>query len=222
MSTKAQTPASLWDRPVSDQDAALWMHINPGFVQADLQDPDKATAQTVQYMSALVKHSLGDPIIARAWEQAERMFRSFPGGENDAVVAWWYAKYVIRRFVHHQEMLVHWLGLPDELQLLISPEALLRMESPKGDCAVYTTLIQTLLAYRGIEPETVCVAVNPARPDLFTHVYAQARFADGSRLPLDASHGQYAGWQAPPERVAKKKSSTAMGGRSGVRSICRN
>lgn len=198
--------SAIWNGPVSDQTAAAWLRTNSGFMQADLNDSDLATAQTVAYMSALVKHSLGDPIIASAWEKAQ-LFRRFPGGEDDAVCIWWLAKYAIRKFVHHQEMLWHWLGKQDELQLLISPEALLKMESPKGDCAVYTTLIQSLLAYRGIPWRTVCVAVNPIRPDLFTHVYAAAIRADGSMLPLDASHGQYPGWEAPVYRVAKKKSS---------------
>jgi len=196
----------IWTSRLSDDQAAAYLRQNPGFLQADLQDSDKATAQTVKYMAELVKHSLGDPVVGRAWQDAWHRLHAI-AFDDEPQVAWWYAKYLLK-FVHHQELLRDWLFKLDELQLLISPEALLKLQSPKGDCAIYTTLIQALLSYRGIPWETVTVAVSPMAPDLYTHVYPQAILADGSRLPLDASHGKYPGWEAPPERVFKKKCGT--------------
>ena len=159
-------------------------------------------------MASLVKHSLSDPIIGQAWRDAWQRFAAITGGD-EIQCAWWYAKTLLK-FVHHQELLRDWLYTLDDLQLLISPEAVLKMEKPKGDCAVYTTLVQALLAYRGIGYETVTVAVNASVPDLYTHVYAQAVRPDGSRVPLDASHGQYPGWEVPADRILKKKYGTPM------------
>lgn len=197
-----------WMSPVSDTEAAALLREDPNFIQGSLQDSDEATAQTVRFMASLVKHSLSDPIIGQAWRDAWQRFAGITGGD-EVQCAWWYAKSTVK-FVHHQELLRDWLYTLDDLQLLISPEALLKMQSPKGDCAIFTTLIQALLAYQGIQFETVTVAVNPSVPELFTHVYAQAVRPDGARVPLDASHGKYPGWEAPPDRVLKKKYGTAM------------
>ena len=81
------------------------------------------------------------------------------------------------------------------------------MSLSKGDCAIFTTLIQALLLYRGIPYETVCVAVDPRQPAEYTHVYPRAVRADGSRVVLDASHGPWPGWEVPAGRILKKKCS---------------
>ena len=193
----------IWDKPVSADDAAAWLRMNPGFVQSDLLDSDNATAQTVQYMCALVARSLSYPVLAAAWRDAWEHFR-FIAGFDEPTAIWWYARYLIK-FVHHQKLLVDWMGLPNELQLLISPEALLRLREPVGDCAVFTTLIGALLAYRGWTWHVVTVAVNPLHPDLYTHVYPEVVRPDGEVMALDASHGKYPGWRAPDYRILKKK-----------------
>jgi hypothetical protein len=189
--------------PVSDAQAAAYLRAHPGFEQASISDPTEATAQTVRYMARLVKHSCSDPILFNAWQDAWNRFHVL-AGDDPAKVAWWYAKYSVR-FVHHQEMLVDWLGLPDELQLLISPEALLKMREPKGDCAVFTTLICALLSIAEVPWEIKTVAVNPMYPGIFSHVYARAVRKDGRRIALDASHGKFPGWEAPRERVSAAK-----------------
>ena len=203
-----QSSPETWTSRMSDAQAAAYLNsVYDGFEQASLFDSDEATAQTVRYMGRLVRHSLSDPVVANAWRDAWTRFGKLANGD-EAQVAWWYARHLVK-FVHHQRMLVHWMGKPNELQLLISPEALLKMERPAGDCAVFTTLIEALLSYRGIGWETVTVAVNPMRPELYTHVYPQAIRPDGSRIALDASHGKYPGWQAPAARVIKKKCGTS-------------
>ena len=197
---------TIWGSHVSDAEAAAALRQHPNFEQGSLSDSDEATAQTVRFMCDLVKHSLSDPIIGQAFSDAWNRFRQI-SMQDEAACCWWYAKYLIR-FVHHQELLRDWLFSLDDLQLLISPEALLKMEKPKGDCAVFTCLIGAMLSYRGIPWEIVTVAASPAAPDLFTHVYPQAVMSDGGRLPLDASHGKYPGWEVP--RVFKKKLGTRM------------
>ena len=94
------------------------------------------------------------------------------------------------------------MGDGNELQLLIAPEALLHMERPKGDCAVFTTLVCALLDCLAIPWEIVTVAVDPRQPGIYSHVYARAVLEDGRRLPLDASHGAYPGWEVPRSRAS--------------------
>jgi hypothetical protein len=206
----AMMAADIWDsgRRISDEDAAAFLRLRPGFVQASLSDPEERASQIVAYMTELIHGCQGDPLLEFAWRLAWDRFHVF-AGDVAAIVPWWFAKYWIRKFVHHQDMLIDWLGLPNELQLLISPDALLRLQDPKGDCAVYTTLICALLELRGIPWEIVTVAVNPMYPAEFSHVYPQAALESGERIPLDASHGKFPGWQAPAFRVLKKKCGTA-------------
>jgi hypothetical protein len=206
-----------WNSQVSDQEAAMLLREDPNFVQASLDDPDLQVAQIVSLMTQVVKHAGGDPIIAAAWKDAWDKFKGVTFGD-EAACCWWYARYVIK-FVHHQELLRDWLFSLDDTQLLISPDALLRMRDPKGDCAIFTTLIQAMLAYRGIRYETVTVAVNPFMPEYFSHVYPQAVREDGTRIALDASHGKYPGWEAPASRVLKKKCGTPMAMKSQAREI---
>jgi len=187
----------------SDTDAARALQSDPGFVQGS-SDPFTATAQTVRYMCELVMDSLGDGIVQRATFDARRFGRGGLaqfGGVPSPSDIWWWVKHAVK-FVHHQKLLVEWLGAPDELQLLIRPDALLRMRKPKGDCAVFTTLVCAMLECAGYEWEIVTVAVDPRQPDIFSHVYARAILENGSRLVLDASHGLYPGWEVPRERIS--------------------
>lgn len=195
-----------WSAPVSDSEAAALLRADPNFIQGDMVDSDEATAQTVRFMAQLVKHSQSDPIIQQAWKDAWSRFNGIAFGD-EAVCCWWYAKYLVK-FVHHQELLRDWMFSLDDLQLLISPEALLKMKFPKGDCAIFTTLIQAMLRLRGIGYETVTVAVNPMAPELYGHVYPYAIRPDGTRIALDASHGKYPGWEVPAARIIKKKCGT--------------
>ncbi|HQT26627.1 MAG TPA: hypothetical protein PLK99_08545, partial [Burkholderiales bacterium] len=157
---------------MTDAQAIAWLEADPGEVQASLTDPFEATHQTVQYMSRLIHASARQPIVQQATKDACRLFRGGPlyapaVGLGDKLPAgpvcesiWWYAKHAIQ-FVHHQKLLVNWLNRGDELQLLISPDVLLRMEHPKGDCAVYAALCCAMLECAGIKWELVTVAADP-------------------------------------------------------------
>jgi hypothetical protein len=97
------------------------------------------------------------------------------------------------------------LGESGHLQGLISPEVLVRMENPEGDCAIFSECIAAFLRVFGLPYEFVTVAVNPSEPEIFSHVYLYAVLPDGSRLPLDASHGTYPGWQVPSSDVFRRQ-----------------
>ena len=183
----------------SDQQAAAALQSNPGFLQGS-SDPDVATAQTVQYMCQLVKDSLDDGIVQAAMLDSRR----FSGGQVTARGIWMWCKLAVK-FVHHSKLLNEWLDAGDELQLLIRPDALLRMRKPKGDCAVFTTLVCAMLDCAGVPWEIVTAAVDPRSPDIYSHVYPRAVLPSGARLPLDASHGKYAGWEVPAERMYRKQ-----------------
>jgi hypothetical protein len=193
---------------VSDGMAAAFLRSHPNVEQTSLTDPYQATAQTVRYMGRLVQHSLSDPVVFQSTDEALRVL-AIAGSPSAAI--WHWVKRSIK-FVHHQELLRKWLGKGDSLQLLISPEALLKMESPKGDCAVFTTLIAAMLQTAGIQWEIVTVACDRSQPGIFSHVFPRAVLPDGRRLTLDASHGKYPGWEVPKAH----RWPFAVGGSSGT------
>jgi hypothetical protein len=164
-----------------------------------------ATRQTVEVMCQQIRDSARDPMVQRAALNCARAFRGGPlyiGRDplhDPAALAescWWWAKHYIR-FVHHEALIRQWLNEANQLQLLISPDVLVRMEDRKGDCAIFTSLVCAFLSCLGVDWEIVTVAANPAEPGVFSHVYARAVLPGFLRLALDASHGKYPGWQVP-------------------------
>jgi len=110
--------------------------------QADLEDSDRATAQTLAVMCEQINKAAQDPVLCAAARDAVRRFRGGPffagAGINPwssphaiAESAWWWVKHALR-FVHHDGLIQVWFNEHDQLQLLISPDLLLRMQDPRG------------------------------------------------------------------------------------------
>lgn len=174
--------------------------------QGDLQNPDVATAQTIEVMCSLIDRAANDPVVKLAARDAVRRFRGGPlyaaagvnPWQNPGALAssiWWWAKHALT-FVHHEGMIQVWFNERDQLQLLISPDLLMRMKNPRGDCAIYTMLVCAMLKALGLHYEIITAAVTPNSP-IYDHVWA--RCPDANYLNLDASHGSYPGWQVPLE-----------------------
>ena len=172
-------------------------------------DPDTATAQTIAIMCGHVRKASSDEVVKQTAGRAAEQFAGLAGtGRRDAyslaTAAFWWCK-VFVKFVHHELIIRQRLGESGHLQGLISPEVLVRMEHPEGDCAIFTECACAFLRVFGIPYEIVTVAVSPDEPTIFSHVYLYAVLPDGTRLPLDASHGDYLGWQVPSAHVSRRQ-----------------
>jgi hypothetical protein len=166
-------------------------------VQADLYNPDRANAQTVEVMAAHVHRTAKDPVVwAHAKDAVAKWGRGRRGSRAVMWAAWWWAKYHIR-FTHHEDMLRVWLNETDQLQLLVPPDVLVKLV-PLGDCAIFSMLVATFLEIFGVPWEFVTVKANPEAPSLYSHVYVRGITEDGVHVGLDASHGKYPGWEVPP------------------------
>lgn len=160
-------------------------------------------------MCGHVRKSSIDEMVKQAAAGALGQFGGLAGDTQDvsrvisAAAFWWCKLYI--RFVHHEFIIRDLLGESGHLQGLISPEVLVRMKSPEGDCAIFSECVAAFLQAYGIPYEFVTVAANPAEPNIFSHVYLYAVLADGSRLPLDASHGKYPGWQVPTAHTTRRQ-----------------
>lgn len=173
-------------------------------------DPDTATAETVELMCRYANQSAGDPLVQRAANDAVRRYRGGPlysgAGADPRAIAnsvWWYTHSNLK-FIHHDDMIRAMWNEPGQLQLLISPEVLLRTQRPAGDCAVYTMLECGMLRSLGVPYEVVTIACDPRQPGMFTHVYARAVIG-ANRIPLDASHGSFPGWEVPRQHTTRKQ-----------------
>ena len=158
-------------------------------------DTDTATAQTVGHMAAIIRVSAGSAAVRRALGDALTGVRGASDERTRAAAIYaWVRSHV--RFVPDELALAD-AGWPDERELLIKPERLLAMPQPQGDCDDFTMLVCAMLLAAGIHCEIVTIAADPGDTGRWSHVYAQALFADGTRATLDASHGTEFGWEAP-------------------------
>lgn len=158
-----------------------------------------STQDTLAVMAAMVKQSLHSPVVASAvadalgnggWELEER-------GQIGRVFYW------IKRnvkFTDDESRVAEIFDIPlteVDQELLISPERLLTMPVPMGDCDDFSMLMATMLGQLGIPVVFVAICADDSQKWRFSHVYTRAILSTGEVLPLDCSHGEYPGWESP-------------------------
>jgi hypothetical protein len=161
--------------------------------QGSVSDPDLATAQTVELMCRYISESITDPLVQAAAAQAAKWGSPWAG-------AFWFTKHLMK-FQSDESLTLALLNENDNLELLITPSVMLRSSKPQGDCDDFVMLVCSLLCCLGCDYEVVTVAADPQDPSRFSHVYCRAVLDDGLRIPIDASHGKFPGWQVPPART---------------------
>lgn len=93
------------------------------------------------------------------------------------------------------------MGRSDELELLISPAVLARQRNRRGDCDDYTMMLCAMLGSMNVPCVIKTFKCDRKDPARWAHVCAGAILEDGSLFTLDASHGDYPGWQVPAEDI---------------------
>ncbi len=63
-----------------------------------------------------------------------------------------------------------------------------------GDCDDFSMYLAAMLKSLGVECSFCTVAASAKAPNQYSHVYVVA-YPNGERVPCDASHGQYCGWE---------------------------
>lgn len=83
----------------------------------------------------------------------------------------------------------------DGRELLISPEVLLSMPEPQGDCDDFSMLTAAVLKLWGYEVRFVTSAADVTQPNMYSHVWVRVRLKmSGEWLDMDCSHGPWLGW----------------------------
>lgn len=165
-------------------------------------DNDRSTFETVQQMIALARDAASKPAINHVVSSLLLSLSKKNPSDMDLVRAiyWWVKGRV--RFREDESILVEDMGWVDPYQeLLISPEILIRMSQPEGDCDDFSMLLASLLVAAKIPVWFVAVAVDEREPWRWSHIYCKVFLKDERKLiTLDASHGTYPGWETSREK----------------------
>jgi transglutaminase-like putative cysteine protease len=181
--------------------------------------PDEQVARTMRRMGELASQDAANPIFR---EFAARTFAGIDPADKQAVIDRAFER--VRNAISFQRDEVSGAGLggldtSDLIEFIVRPVDMARYIDEGvaiGDCDDYSMLCSALLATQGIPTKFCTVAADDRAPDQFSHVYCVA-YLDGERIPLDTSHGDYAGWEVDQTQpVSRKQEWSADGGCSLV------
>ena len=192
-----------------------------GVVQAEAlevpDDPDLQVQATIELMSRYASEDACSPEVR---ELASRITAGAREQSEKAARIWDYVRHSV--YFAHDEVLANPL-LPlvssrtPIVEILIRPRDLISMCSSgacrrMADCDDYSMLVASLLLACGIRAAFVTVAADPQDLTRFSHVYVAAYTDSGDRIPLDASHGKYPGWEV--RNVGRRREWPLDGGSS--------
>jgi transglutaminase-like putative cysteine protease len=153
-----------------------------------------ATQQTVEQMRRLVYGAMQYPNVQefarKIWGKG--IGRVTQNGESELVQALWDAVRQTVRFREDERLVEQGI---DGRELLISPEVLLQMPQPMGDCDDFSMLVASVLKLWQYEPRFITAAANVDYPNVYSHVWVRVQMrTTGEWIDIDASHGPYLGW----------------------------
>lgn len=174
--------------------------------QADLEDQDHATAQTVGLMAQEIHKCSQDPAVQAAARNALLKYSHGRAGAYAACWAvWWSIRHTLK-FVSDDSLLRNIpTPNPPELELLVSPSVMVRSRNPQGDCDDFTMLLCCFLQVLGVPWEIITIAADPGDQQRWSHVYSVAILEDGRRFPMDAAppDAKWPGWEVPADHILR-------------------
>ena len=159
--------------------------------------PDTQVAQTVNLMCARVEEDAADPAFQA---HVKRVLGQGTGDIPTRV--WTQAKKAIS-FIRDEALATG--TLPDSstvVEFIVRPREMAKLVDEgraAGDCDDFSMYVAAMLVATGIECSFVTVGADGEAPDQYSHVYVLA-YPDGrgqAPVALDASHGEYSGWEVP-------------------------
>lgn len=158
--------------------------------------PDAGDGQTARVIELMARYAVEDSSSPEVLEAVRRAQEDLPGAEPEEQVFHYVRSRI--RFVYDEVTalpLQSWYADPI-IEALIRPRDMIAsLPFAQGDCDDFSMLVAAMLMAQGVDVAYVTVAADPADPAQFSHVYV-ASYRDGRRIPVDASHGPRAGWEA--------------------------
>lgn len=180
----------------------LWGElIRPDVIRTG--DGDSAVLNTIHNMIAVARHSASLPVIIAAVNSCLDRITSLPVTHYAiAERIYWFVKQRVS-FETDERILMDQFNFSreeaEDTELVISPEMLLSVIDPKGDCDCFATLTAAMLKCAHIRCRFVAVAVDEWEPYRFSHIFCRA-LINGQWLGMDTSHGSYVGWETSKPR----------------------
>lgn len=179
-------------------------HTTFGDVRYSVRDigasPDYQVAQTIGVMRSRVRED-----AQRPWFK-DRARGLVGGGDELQTVraAHQHARQGIR-FVQDEQNAAGIAGLdPSQVvEVIVRPADMARYvdsQVAQGDCDDFSMYAAALLESQGIPCAFATVAADGRDPNQYSHVYCVAYpkvNGERVRVPVDASHGEYCGWEVP-------------------------
>lgn len=162
--------------------------------RTNFRNSPEATRRTIELMKSLVWGSVGFPIIHRAAAQVRTAANREGIALSVALHRW-----VRCNLVYRQDEELVKQGTEGR-ELLIAPNVLLAMNPAEGDCDDFSMTTAAIAISLGMKVKFIAVATEPMAPWRYSHIYVAVRdwVGDGTQqdwIPLDCSHGQWAGWE---------------------------
>jgi hypothetical protein len=173
-------------------------HPELGVVRYSVQPvPDSGDGQTAAVINLMAIYAIEDSASPEVQQAVAEAQAEFPNLSPEEQVFRYVKRHV--RFTYDEQTalpLQTWYEDPI-VETLVRPRDMLALGPfAQGDCDDFSMLVASMLLAQGIDVAYVTVAVDPADPSQYSHVYVAA-YRDGHRIPIDASHGPHAGWETP-------------------------
>ena len=172
-----------WGMPVMITDKAT-----------DPYNTDLSTSQTIEQMIAIARSSASSPKIRNVVNTCLESLPDKPTNKDLARKLFYWCKNNVK-FVEDEQVIGQELGYQDVYkELLITPDVLLNMPTPMGDCDDYSMLLASLLVCAQIPCRYTAIAADKGQPNKFSHVYVSA-LIDGRWVGMDVPYGSTIGWE---------------------------
>jgi hypothetical protein len=161
-------------------------------------DPDTQVEQTIELMRRYTLEDAGTPLLK---SDAATAMQGDPIADTWAYLS---RKDGIRQmqFVHDEDTARPWGDIgrwSPIVETLMRPVDQVVAPRPQGDCDDFAMYGAAHLLARGVPCSFCTVAADSNDPSIYSHVYLvaypQTGPNAGRRVPLDLSHGWYAGWE---------------------------
>lgn len=172
--------------------------------------PDCPDGQVAMTVGMVWNRVIQDSQHASFKEWADRLTRGCETEADKCAVIWDHVKHSIR-FKRDEETSGR-TDIPvnhdDVVEVIIRPLDMMGYVGKGcavGDCDDFSSYTAALLTANGIDCRFATVAADGRDPSQYTHVYVVAYPLLGDqgnpfgkdRVPMDASHGEYCGWEVP-------------------------
>jgi len=185
----------LWDHARSVNRSFLHPVLGAVNVRADIV-PDGGDEQTAAVIRLMTEYAVQDSRSAAVRDAVREAQIAYPGLSPEEQIFYYVRGRV--RFVEDEVTALPiqtWYQEPIVEALIRPVDLLAQRPVAQGDCDDFSMLVAAMLLAQEIPCSYVTVAADPRDPRQFSHVYV-ASYRDGKRFSVDASHGEYPGWEA--------------------------